>query len=389
MGKYNFDKTINRIPTCSYRWDVNEGELPLNIADMDFLVMPEIVEAVKDRSEQSCYGYTYVPDKYYESYIKWWGVRHDTRLEKEWFVFSKSVVASIDSIFKHLGKPGEQVVMFTPIYNVFFNCILNNKLLLKECEFIRNELSIDIDWDKLELLLKEEKTKFFILCNPHNPVGRKFDCEELNRIINLCKRNNVVLISDEIHADLDYNKDKYNSILKDGLDRYENIIMLVSPGKVFNVAGLHSSVAIIPHKELKDIVQDGFYKDDIGEPNYFAIEPVIAAFDNGLDYVEQLNVYLNENKAVLNEFLLKNLPNIKICGGDFTYLLWLDISVYSSDSRLFVTRLKEQTGLVLAPGINYGKSGEGFVRINIASTRKNIVDACNRLLAFICDIYKE
>lgn len=382
MSKYNFNSSINRIETCSARWDVKENELPLNIADMDFLVMPEIEKAVKNRAEQACYGYTFVPEKYYQAYIRWWKDRHDTRLEIEWFIFSKSVVASIDSIFKHLGKAKDVVVMFTPVYNVFFNCIANNGLTLKECEFVIDE-ETKINWDKLEQLIKD--AKFFLLCNPHNPLGRKFTIEELNRIINLCKQNDVYLISDEIHADLDYNKDKYISVFNPEVVHYEKSMVLLSPGKVFNVAGLHSSVAVIPNKELREQIQNGFWQDDVGEPNYFAIDPVIVAFNEGDEYVKQLNSYLNENMAFLKEFLLKNLPNLKVVSGYFTYLVWIDISCYSNDSIQFVEQLKERTGLIVAPGINYGKSGEGYIRLNIATPRKNLEDACNRLLKYITE----
>ena len=386
MGKYNFADSINRIKTCSARWNVNEGELPLDIADMDFLVMPEIEKAIKNRAELACYGYTYVPDSYFEAYIRWWRDRHDTRLEKEWFIFSKSVVASIDSIFKHLGKSKDVAVMFTPVYNVFFNCIKNNNLVLKECEFIFNE-EIDIDWKKLESELKG--AKFFLSCNPHNPLGRKFTIEELNKIINLCKQNDVYIISDEIHGDSDLNKGRYVSILNGEVSRYEKVITLLSPSKVFNVAGLHSSVAVIANKELREAIQNGFWQDDIGEPNYFAVDPIITAFTQGDDYVDQLNSYLNENKAFLNEFLLKNLPNLKIVSGNYTYLVWIDISCYSQDSRLFAKELKEKTGLIVAPGINYGNSGEGYIRLNIATPRKNVEDACSRLMNYISEKVEE
>ena len=386
MSKYNFDASINRKQSCSIRWNVNEGELPLDIADMDFMVMPEIEKAVETRAEQACYGYTFVPDSYYQAYIRWWRDRHNTKLEKNWLIFSKSVVASIDSIFKHLGKPKDEVVMFTPVYNVFFNCVKNNNLVLKECEFILDK-ELSIDWEKLETQL--HGASFFLLCNPHNPLGRKFTIEELNKIINLCKQNNVYVISDEIHGDIDLNKGRYISILNSGVTRYDKVITLLSPSKVFNVAGLHSSVAVISNNELKETVQNGFWQDDIGEPNYFAVDPVITAFTYGDEYVDQLNSYLNENRTFLIEFLLKNLPNLKIISGTYTYLVWIDISCYSKDSRLFVKRLKESTGLIVAPGINYGKSGEGYIRLNIATPRNNLIDACNRLMNYISENEEE
>lgn len=386
MGKYNFDISINRIKTCSARWNVKERELPLDIADMDFMVMPEIVKSIKDRADQSCYGYTYVPDSYYQAYIRWWKVRHNVNLEKEWFIFSKSVVASIDSIFKHLSNEKDKVVMFTPVYNVFFNCISNNGLLLKECEFIIDD-EVRINWKRLEELLKG--AKFFLLCNPHNPLGRKFSAEELNKLINLCRQNNVYIISDEIHADLDYNLQRYTSILSSEVTPYEKVVTLLSPSKVFNVAGLHSSTAVIIDKELREIIQNGFWEDDIGEPNYFAVDPVITAFNQGDEYVNELNTYLSENMAYLKEFLFKNLPNLKIISKTFTYLVWIDIRYYNHDSKEFVDRVKKKTGLIVAPGINYGKSAEGYIRLNIASSRKNIIDACNRLKNYISVIKEE
>ena len=276
--------------------------------------------------------------------------------------------------------------MFTPVYNVFFNCVKNNNLVLKECEFILNK-DLSIDWKKLEIQLHE--AKFFLLCNPHNPLGRKFTIEELNKIINLCKQNNVYIISDEIHGDIDLNKGRYISILNSEVTRYDKVITLLSPSKVFNVAGLHSSAAVIPNNELKETVQNGFWQDDIGEPNYFAVDPVITAFTYGDEYVDQLNSYLNENRTFLMEFLLKNLPNLKIVSGTYTYLVWIDISCYSKDSKLFVKRLKESTGLIVAPGINYGKSGEGYIRLNIATPRNNLIDACNRLMNYISEKVEE
>lgn len=383
MNKYNFDISIDRKATYSIRWDVKEGKLPLDIADMDLMVMPEITEAITKRAKQNCYGYTFVPEKYYDAYIRWWRDRHHTELKKEWFLFSNSVVGSVDSLLKHLGKPGDQVAMITPIYNVFFNCIKNNQMQVRECEFIYGPNSVEINWDKLETILKEKETRFFIFCNPHNPVGRKFEKDEIIRLVNLCIQNSVFLISDEIHADINYNKDEYTSLFATEGVKYDKSILLMSSGKTFNVAGLHSSVVVIPNKELRDLVQDGLYQDDIGEPNYFAIDPVIEAYIRGDDYVDQLNTYLYENKAFLKEFLLKNDLNLKTVCSEFTYLVWIDISEYCTDSLKFCKELEEKTGLVVAPGINYGLAGEGFIRLNIATPRKNLEDACNRLLVFI------
>ena len=385
MGKYNFDCSINRRKTYSCRWDVKEGELPLNIADMDFEVLPEIKQAIKDRSELDCYGYIQTPPEYFDAYIHWWKTRHNLELKREWFAFSCSVVGSIDSILKRVAKPSDQVVMFTPIYNVFYHCIKNNGLVLKECEFIYQDNKFDIDWDKFENVIKDEKTKAFIFCNPHNPVGRKFTLEEINKIINLCNKYDVYIISDEIHCDLDFNQDKYVSIFHSELSDYKKIVLLISPTKVFNIAGLQSSAVVVKDPELRELIQNGLHTDDIGEPNYFAVDPVIAAYNHGSEYVTELNTYLYENKRFLTEFLSKFLPNLKLVGGEFTYLMWVDISTYGLKSKEFCEQLRKETGVIFAPGLNYGKDGDNFIRINIATLRKNLEHACNKLLEFLKD----
>lgn len=389
MGKYNFDFSIDRRKTYSARWGVTENELPLNIADMDFEVLPEIKEAIKNRAELDCYGYIDTPKSYFEAYISWWKRRHDVELKLEWFSFSTSVVGSIDSILKRICKPNDQVVLFTPVYNVFFNCIRNNHLIVRECDLLEKDNSFEIDWDKFENILKEESTKAFILCNPHNPVGKGFSVSELDRIINLCAKYNVYLISDEIHCDLDMNIERYNSIFESRYSGYKNIILLISPTKVFNIAGLQSSAVVVKDKELHELVQNGLYQDDIGEPNYFAVDPIIAAYNFGDDYVNELNEYIKENKRIFSENLDKNASKLKIKGGNFTYLIWIDISYFGLDSKTFCERLKQETGLIVAPGINYGSNFDSFIRINLASPRKNIVDACHRLNSFISKIEGE
>lgn len=389
VKKYNFDKTIDRRVTYSFRWNVKDSELPLNIADMDFEVLPEIKEAIKKRSELDCYGYIDTPKEYFEAYVRWWKERHNLSLDRNWFLFSSSVVGSIDTVLKHLLKENDQVVMFTPIYNVFYNCIKNNGLVLKECELIYRDNEYKIDWDKFEKTILDKKTKAFIFCNPHNPVGRGFSLEEINRIINLCKKNNVYLISDEIHCDIDYNKSKYVSIFHSEYSTYKNIILLISPTKIFNIAGLQTSSLVIKDELLRQTVQNALYKEDIGEPNYFAVDPVVAAFTHGKQYVVELNEYLCENLEFLHKFFNKFLPNLKIIPIHYTYLLWIDISYYKLKSVEFASRLKNKTGLIVAPGKNYGENGDNFIRLNIATQRKNIEDACNRLFDFIKELEGE
>ncbi|MBO6279964.1 MAG: aminotransferase class I/II-fold pyridoxal phosphate-dependent enzyme [Bacilli bacterium] len=378
-NKYNFDQKIDRRKTHSYKWDVSQDEISLSIADTDFLVANEIQEAIISRSNDATYGYTFVPNEYYKAYIHWWKNRYGLDLKEEYFIFSTSVVASIDSIIKRISKVGDYISLFAPNYNVFFNCIENNNRKVLEIPFVYKDYQYSIDWDLFE---KEvQKSKIFILCNPHNPIGIQFSENEIKRIVEICKKYNIYIISDEIHSDLDYNEKRYNPVLK--FVDYEKAIMLVSPGKTFNLAGLHSSVIIIRDKDLRELIQKGVYEDDVGEPSYFSIEPVIAAYTKCEQYVNEENEYIKENRRILAEFLVKNDIKMKIISGFATYLLWIDISYYSNDSEAFTEELKRSAKIIVGSGKHYHEHYSSFIRINIATQKEIILQFCNRLLRFL------
>ena len=378
-NKYNFDKSIDRKETHSYKWNIPNGGASYTVADTDFEVASEIQEAIINRAKQPTYGYTYVPNEYYDAYIYWWKTRYNVELKKEWFIFSTSIVASVDSIIKRVTKEGDRVCLFSPNYNVFYNCISNNKRVAEEVDFKYNNHEYSIDWNELEKAVS--KSKLFIHCNPHNPIGKQYTEEENEKIVSLCKKYGVYLLSDEIHSDLDYNEKRYNSVIK--VREYEKLIVALSPGKSFNLAGLHSSVLVIPNKDLRERIQKGLHEDDVGEPSYFSIEPVIAAYTKGAQYVDEENDYINENKRFLKEFFVKNGLKLTIVGGHATYLLWVDISAYSSDSEAFVREFARKYKLYLIDGKHYHESQSSFVRINIATQKKNIIHLCDCLKDYL------
>ena len=379
MSKYNFDKAIDRRLTHSYKWDIPKDTLSFSIADTDFMVADEIVESINERARQSTFGYTFVPNEYYDAYIYWWNHRYGLKLKREQFVFCSGVVSAIDSILKRIAKEGDNISLFSPNYNVFYNCISNNKLTIQEVPFIYQDYRYEIDWKLLELSIA--KSKAFILCNPHNPIGVQFTKEEIIRIVELCKKYDVYLLSDEIHSDLDYGKHRYIPAML--VSDYSKLIMLVSPGKTFNLAGLHSSVIVIRDEKLRTTIQEGVYHDDVGEPSFFSIEPVIAAYTKCEKYVDEENEYILENRRVLSEFLDKNGINLKIVSGYATYLLWIDISYYSHDSEEFTRRLKEEAKIVVGSGKHYHEHFSSFIRVNIATQRENILHLCNSLKDFL------
>ena len=379
MNKYNFDKTVNRTGAHSFKWDVKDGELPMWVADMDFSTLPEVKQAIKDRADIDAYGYTKCPEEYFVSYRNWWKRHHKVNLDISTMIFSSGVVASIDSIFKHVLPKGSNVVIQTPVYHVFFNCIRNNGLNVLDNELVYKNGDYEIDFDNLESLLKQENTKALLLCNPHNPVGRIWNKEELTKVVSLCEKYNVLIISDEIHCDILEPGYDYCSILNVS----NNAIALLAPTKVFNMAGVQASCVVCPNRELFEIIEKGVGQDDIGEPNYFSPFATIAAFNNGDEWVKEMNEYVFNNKKYIQEFIKNELPQLHLVDNKATYLLWLDISHYSNDSGLFTEQLRKETGLFLSPGKQFGKGGKSFVRINIATSLDNVKDAMNRLKQFL------
>lgn len=377
MSKYNFDKLKDRRHFESYKWDCNKEEISLSIADMDFPVMDEIKNAILKRSEQDSYGYSKVSEEYFKTYKNWFSNRYNAHFEIDECIFSLSIVASLDSIIKRITNEGDGVLLLTPIYNVFFNVIKNNNRTLIDCPLAYEDHRYSVDWDLLEEKIKVSKA--IIFCNPHNPVGSIFNKEEINRIIDLCKKNDIYLLSDEIHCDIDYNQERYTSALS--CDSYDKLITLLSPGKTFNVAGLHSSIIVIKDKDLREKIEKGIYEDDVGEPNYFSIDPVIAAYTHGEEYVFELNDYLSENREIVKEYISKKMSHLYLIDNKATYLLWVDISYYQKSSEVFANELRKEVGLIVCPGKIYGD--DRFIRINIATSKDMLIDALERLHNYI------
>lgn len=379
MKRYNFDKLVNRKGTDSYKWDVQDNELPMWVADMDFAVLPEVVAAIKERLEVPAFGYCGVPKEYYEAYCSWWKRKHHVDLTIEDLTFSSGVVASIDSIFKHIVPKGSGVIIQTPVYHVFEHCIRNNGLKTINNQLLYDGRDYHINFDNLEQLMKDENNKLFLLCNPHNPVGRIWSEEEIKKIVSLCEKYDVLLLSDEIHCDIAEPGYEYNSILK-----YSNkAIALFAPSKVFNLASLHCSCVVSKDHDLLKKIEKGLGQDDLGEPNYFGPYGTIAAFNHGDEWVKEMNEYVFNNKKYLEDYINKELPHLHLIDNKATYLLWLDISAYTNDSEEFAKRLREETGLFVSNGKQFGSGGETFLRINVATSLDNVKDACNRLKKFV------
>ena len=381
MSKYNFNKIIDRYNKQSHKYDdIDENILPMWVADMDFECFDGITKAIENRLKTPCYGYTAVPKEFFSAYVNYWKRHYSVNFTEDECVFSTGVVASIDSIFRHLVKPGSKVVVQTPVYHTFFHCIENNGLEAVENQLVYENGDYHIDFYGLEKLLKMSDVETMIFCNPHNPTGYLFNEEEVNRIAKLCFDNHVLLISDEIHSEIRDPGYNYCSSLK--ADKYvDNIIVLLAGSKCFNIAGLHSSIAVIKNKDLRDKFQDAVYHDDVGEVNYFACDANIAAFNDGDEWLDEMNKYVYENKRYVVDFFKKE--NINAISGHATYMVWIDLSKYTDDSEKFCDELKKDGGLWLTSGKDFYGNGRYFVRMNLATSYDNVVEGCSRLKAFL------
>lgn len=375
---YNFDKIAQRRNTDSYKWDVLNDELPMWVADMDFMVAPQIRDSIVERASIMAYGYSNVPDSFYEAYKSFFQKRHDLKLDTKWMIFSTGVVPSISSCVRALTSVLDNVLIMSPVYNIFYNSIRNNNRNILTSNLIYDGKTYSIDFSDLEEKLKDEKTKLFIFCNPHNPCGNIFSLDELKKIVLLCKKYNVILISDEIHCDIIEPGFNYNPILK--IEEAKDItIMLCSASKCYNLAGLQASIAVVPNKDLRYRVYRGINNDECGENNFFSAHAHTVALNLCQNWLDEMNSYVKNNKDYVIDFILNNIKELKVVESKALYLMWIDISKLNVDSDEFCIFLRKKTGLYISSGKAYGENGNGFVRINVATSKENVIDACNRL----------
>ena len=377
--KYDFNKLSDRRNTHSEKWNVKENELPMWVADMDFVTMPEIQEAIINAAKDGSYGYSYCTDEFFKAYQSWWKSRHDIDIDYRNMVFATGVVSALDSLVRTLTKENDNVMILSPVYNNFFTVVVSNQRNLIVSNLIYKNDNFFIDYEDVEEKIKKNNVKLFIFCNPHNPIGKIWKKEEIQKLYNILHKYGVQMISDEIHCDIVDPGCKYVPALSIA----DDIIVCIAPSKVFNLAGLHSAVTVVNNPEIRERVQKAFYHDDIGEPNYFCVPATITAYTKGADYVDQLNEYLLVNKQYVKDFLKENLPQVKLVSGQATYLLWLDISYYGLPSDEFAKKLREETGLYINDGLHYGPNGDKFIRVNIATSLDNVKDGMSRLYNFL------
>ncbi len=376
---FEFDRIVDRQNTDSLKWDIGRNELPMWVADMDFETAPAIKEALAERVSHGIFGYSVVPDSWYDAYCSWWESRHHFRMEREGLIFCTGVIPALSSAVRKLTTPGENVLLLTPVYNTFFNSIRNNGRNVLECPLKLEGTHYGIDWEEFERKLSDPQTTLFFLCNPHNPIGKIWEKETLARIGELSLKYGVVVIADEIHCDLCDPGKEYVPFASVSEVCRNNSITCIAPSKTFNLAGMQSAAVYAANPFLRHRIWRALNTDEVAEGNAFAVLAAVTAFTKGAEWLDALRQYLYENKQYVASVIKEKIPELTWIPSEATYLLWIDCRALPGGGADFPEFLRKETGLFLSTGRIYGKDGIGFVRMNIACPRERIRDGLSRL----------
>lgn len=383
--EYDFSRPTDRRGTDSYKWDsAPEADIiPLWVADMDFETFPGITEALQRRVAHGIFGYTRVPEAYYEAVCNWFGKHHGWHINREDIIYTSGVVPAVSAVIKALTLPGDQVIVQGPVYNCFFSSIRNNG-----CETVSNsliynkeELRYEIDFDDLERKLAHERARLMLLCNPHNPGGRVWTRDELTRVAELCRKYGVRVVSDEIHCELTLYDNEYVPFgsLPDELSH--GSITCCSPSKAFNTAGLQIANIVCRDAEVRNRIDRAININEVCDVNPFGVIALQAAYsDEGYEWLTQLRAYISSNYDLLRERFARELPKCKVMRMEGTYLAWIDCSELHISSDEIEEMLMHENKVWVNAGSMYGTEGAAFIRINMACTSELLNEGITRIV---------
>ena len=379
----NFDDVVDRYNTNCLKFDFKkernkpEDIFPMWVADMDFRCPPEVINDLKARVEHGIFGYSDIDITYFRVLYSWYLTHFNVKLQRDWLFNTPGVVFALATAVKVFTKENDYVLINNPVYNPFSEVIEDNHRQILSSDLINNNGHYEIDFNDLEQKIKEYNIKLYLLCSPHNPVGRVWSKEELDKIVEICKRYNVFIVSDEIHSDFVY-EGKHICMLN-YQDYLDNIIVCTSPSKTFNLAGLQTSNILIPNKEVKDKFMQEVWATGYSNINALGLVACKSAYEHGDKWLKELLEYLKGNVKLVEEYMQKNLPNIKVTHPEGTYLLWIDFSGTNLSDDEIINKLTYEAKLWLNSGIKYGKSGKGFQRLNIALPRSELQHALEKI----------
>lgn len=383
--KYDFDKVTPRCGTNSYKWDSTDDKevLPMWVADMDFPTAPCIINALEKRVEHGIFGYTRVPEEYYDAVISWFSRRHHWKPRREWFIYTSGVVPALSAVIKALTNVGDKVLTLTPVYNCFFSSIRNNGCELDSCALRYEDNTFSIDYEDLERRAADPKTTLMLLCNPHNPSGRVWTREELRRIGDICIRNNVVVVADEIHCELVHPGFTYTPFASVSEEFQKHSVTCVAPSKAFNIAGLQIANIIVENDKWRQRIDKAININEVCDVNPFGVIATIAAYNEGEEWLNQLLQYIHGNYLFFKDYCEEHLPQLPVAPLEGTYLAWMDCRSLGIPSEELEEELMKKAKLWLNAGSMYGKEGEGFMRWNLACPRQLVKEGLERFSQFV------
>ena len=374
---YDFDKIISRRGTNCVKWDefTDPDIIPLWVADMDFETAPSVQQALMKRMQHGCFGYTLVPESYYNATIQWFQHRHGWSIERPSFIYTSGVVPAISAIIKAVTSPGDKVLVQTPVYNCFFSSIRNNGCTLAENPLKMEGNRYEVDWQDFEAKCADPSVKVFLLCNPHNPAGRVWTRQELVQMGNICLKHGVFVIIDEIHCEFVMPGHTYTPFASISEDFAMNCAVCLSPSKAFNIAGLQIANIIVKNEKVRKRVDKAININEVCDVNPFGVIALQAAYSaEGEEWLNQLCHYISDNYQMARQMLTEALPQCPVTTLEGTYLMWVDIRATGKTSRQVTDHLLRKAKVYVNCGTMYGDSaGEGFIRINLA-TRRNLLE---------------
>jgi cystathionine beta-lyase len=380
MG-YDFDTVIERKGTNSLKYDfapergMPEGLLPMWVADMDFAAPPEVLEDLHKTVTHGIFGYTETKQDYYDALSAWFSSRFHYAFEKRDVIKTPGVVFALAMAVRSFTEPGESVLIQTPVYYPFFEVIRDNDRIVVENPLVYSEGTYKIDFEDFERNIKENAVKLFLLCSPHNPVGRVWSVAELTRIGEICGKYGVLVVSDEIHCDFVWEGFRHTCFGT----LFENCIVATAPSKTFNIAGLQVANIIIKNPKIRHRFKDEISKSGYSQLNTMGLAACQSAYTHGGKWLSALKEYLQGNIALVDSFLKEKIPNVHVVPLQGTYLLWLDFRAYDLPQRVLDEKIVDEAHLWLDGGTMFGRGGEGFQRMNIACPRATLLSALEQL----------
>lgn len=382
MQIHDFDEPVDRIGTDSYKWD-HEGEggkyIPLGVADTDFRAPREAIQAVQKVVDFGVYGYGEYPrERFTEAVSGWYQKRYGLTVEKGWIRHSQGLMTgALWMILNAYTRPGDKILLQPPVYNTFGIVIQGAGRFVANNDLILEDGRYRIDFEDLERKTADPRVRILLVCNPHNPVGRVWTREELTRMAQICKKNDTLVVSDEIHGDIVYGDHVHTPYFSISQEVLDHVVVMGSPSKTFNLACMYSAYVLIPNKALRD-QYDVVYEDYHFDYNYLGIEALIACYNECAYYVDQQNAYFQKNIQMVKDFIAETMPEVKVIEPEGTYLLWIDFRAWGMDQEALIQMFMD-AGVRLNSGASYGAPGVGFVRLNVATQTAVLKKALERM----------